>query len=405
MTAATVPAFRVVAVASGGTVRSIEVTARTEHEAAQRVELDGSRVLSCRAVNASRGFEAAFQSRRSRLDVGLFTEELAALLHAGLGIVDAVCTLAEKEKHEAARQAIERIAVDLEQGQPLSKALANQPAAFPALLIAAVAASEQTGNLVPALQRYSAHLETLHTLRGKVVGAAIYPALLLAIGALVVLFLLGVVVPRFAQLLEGAHRELPLASSLLLAWGKAVAAHSAVFVTLLVVVGGALATVVTRAARGGWRIAGLQRVWVIGPLARKFRHAQFYRTSAMLVEGGVTALRAFAMSRSLLTTEDQRRLDVATSAIAAGQRIGPALAAATIADPVALRMLEVAQRTGRLPAALARIADFHEAQLARAVAMASRLIEPALMVLIGLVIGAIVVLMYLPIFDLASSLQ
>ena len=103
--------------------------------------------------------------------------------------------------------------------------------------------------------------------------------------------------------------------------------------------------------------------------------------------------------------EDQRELDRATKSIGEGQRIGPALATATLADPVALRMLEVAQRTGRLPEALARIADFQDAQLARAVAVASRLVEPALMIFIGLVIGGIVVLMYLPIFDLASSLQ
>jgi general secretion pathway protein F len=166
-----------------------------------------------------------------------------------------------------------------------------------------------------------------------------------------------------------------------------------------------MAMLVLRAMRSGWRVRGLQRVWLIGPLVRKFRHAQFYRTSAMLVQGGIPALRAFAMSRSLLTPEDQRELDRATKSIAEGQRIGPALATAMIADPVAHRMLEVAQRTGRLPESLARIAEFQEAQLARAVTVASRLIEPALMIFIGLVIGAIVVLMYLPIFDLAASLQ
>jgi len=96
---------------------------------------------------------------------------------------------------------------------------------------------------------------------------------------------------------------------------------------------------------------------------------------------------------------------VATTEISEGKRIGPALAAVQIADPVALRMLEVAQRTGRLAEVLARIAQFQETQLARAVTVASRLIEPALMIFIGLVIGGIVVLMYLPIFDLASSLQ
>jgi general secretion pathway protein F len=398
--------FDVVAIAANGALHSTRVAAQSEQQAAQQVRLGGARVLSCRAARQhGRAFDRLLPRPRVRVAIELFTEELAALLDAGLGMIDAIRTLALKERDESARRAIERVAADLTQGQPLSQALANQAETFPPLLIAAVSASEQTGDLVPALRRYSAHLETLHALRGKVLGAAVYPALLLAIGSLVVLFLLGVVVPRFAQLLEGAHRDLPVASSLLLGWGKTVAAHPWIFAGALCAIGAAVASLALRAIRSGWQVRGLQRVWVVGPLVRKFRHAQFYRTSAMLVQGGIPALRAFAMSRALLTPEDRRELDRATDAIAQGQRIGPAMAAAGVADPVALRMLEVAQRTGRLPEVLARIAQFQEAQLARAVTVASRLIEPALMIFIGLVIGAIVVLMYLPIFDLAASLQ
>lgn len=406
MSETSAPLFEVVAVAANGTVQSTRVAAHSERQAAQQMQLDGWRVLSCHSVQHRQwGLESLLPRRRARLDIGLFTEELAALLDAGLGMVDAIHTLALKERDEAARGAIDRLASDLTEGLPLSQALASQPATFPALLIAAVSASEQTGDLVPALRRYSAHLETLYALRSKVLGAAVYPALLLTVGSLVVLFLLGVVVPRFAQLLEGAHRDLPVASSLLLSWGKAVASHPWLFGAVLAACGAFLASIVLRAMRSGWQVPGLQRLWIVGPLVRKFRHAQFYRTGAMLVQGGIPVLKAFWMCRPLLTPEDQHELDKATGAISEGQRIGPALAAAQIADPVALRMLEVAQRTGRLPEVLARIAQFQEAQLARAVTVASRLIEPALMIFIGLVIGAIVVLMYLPIFDLASSLQ
>jgi general secretion pathway protein F len=403
-------AFDVVAVAANGALQSARIAAADARQAAQQLQLDGWRVLSCRPAAARDGWRqrataALLPHRRARLDIGLFTEELAALLDAGLGMVDAIRTLALKERDETARRAIERVGVDLSAGLPLSQALSNQSGTFSALLIAAVAASEQTGDLVPALRRYSAHLETLYALRSKVLGAAIYPALLLTVGSLVVLFLLGVVVPRFAQLLEGAQRDLPAASSLLLGWGKAVSAQPWLFVALLAAAGASIATLVVRAMRSGWQVRGLQRLPIVGPLVRMFRHAQFYRTSAMLVQGGIPVLRAFWMCRPLLTPEDQRELDGANKAISEGQRIGPALAAARIADPVALRMLEVAQRTGRLAEVLARIAQFQEAQLARAVTVASRLIEPALMIFIGLVIGAIVVLMYLPIFDLASSLQ
>ena len=399
-------AFEVIGILPQGGVQSTRVLAPDAQRAAQQLQLEGLRVLSCRPVPRSAAdWASAVLPRRARLDVGLFTEELAALLEAGLGMVDAIRTLSVKEQDTRARAALERVAADLTEGLPLSRTLSNQSGTFPALLIAAVAASEQTGDLVVSLRRYSAHLENLEALRGKVIGAAVYPTLLLVVGSAVVLFLLGVVVPRFALLLEGAHSDLPTASRLLLGLGKAIARHPWLYVAALSGAIGLAGYGLVRAMRSGWQIRGLQRLWIIGPLVRTFRHAQFYRTSAMLVQGGIPVLRAFGMCRSLLTPEDQAGLDAANVAIAEGGRIGLALHEREIADEVALRMLEVAQRTGRLSEVLARIAQFKEGQLARAVAVASRLIEPALMILIGLVIGAIVVLMYLPIFDLASSLQ
>jgi general secretion pathway protein F len=406
MTGRSTMAFEVVGLLPQGRVSMIRVRAADLQGATQRAQLDGLRVLSCRpAPRSLADVLRAMVPQRSRLDVALWTEELAALLAAGLGMVDAVRTLSTKEHDARARAALERVAHDLTEGQPLSRALANQAGAFPPMLIAAVAASEQTGDLVVSLRRYAEHLESLRSLRGKVIGAAVYPTLLLGVGSAVVLFLLGVVVPRFALLIEGAHGDLPFASRLLLSLGKAIAVHPWLYLGAL----GAIALLagygVLRAMRSGWQVRGLQRLWIVGPLIRTFRLTQFYRTSAMLVAGGIPALRAFGMCRSLLTPEDQLGLDAANAAIAEGGRIGPALHRWQIADEVALRMLDVAQRTGRLADVLARIAQFKEAHLARATTLASRLIEPALMIFIGLVIGAIVVLMYLPIFDLASSLQ
>ena len=126
---------------------------------------------------------------------------------------------------------------------------------------------------------------------------------------------------------------------------------------------------------------------------------------AMLVGGGIPALRALKMCGALLTPEDQRALFGAMTSISEGQSIGTAMSAAGVADVVAERMLEVAGRTGKLAEALGRIAAFQEDHLERAVDVASRLIEPALMICIGLVIGGIVVLMYMPIFELAAGLQ
>jgi general secretion pathway protein F len=393
--------YEVIAVSPQGSLLTERLRAPDARQASEQVQLRGLRVLSCREIRTSSGMGL----RRRRLDIGLFTDELAALLDAGLGMVDTLRTLSQKERDSAGRQALEAVTRDVIEGLPLSAALANRNDLFPPLLVASVSASEQTGDLVSALRRFSVHLESMRMLRGKLVGAAIYPALLLAVGSLVVIFLLGVVVPRFAMLLEGASKKLPLASQLLLGWGKSVAGHPALFLGAFVSLVTLLGFGFLRAARSGWQIPGLQRAWLIGSLVRLFRHAQFYRTSAMLVQGGIPVLRAFEMSRRLLSLEDQLALDGARRQIAEGRPIGPALAQAQIADTMALRMLEVAQRTGRLADVLARIASFQEAALSRAIDLTARLVEPALMIFIGLVIGAIVVLMYMPIFDLATSLQ
>jgi len=394
--------FEVVAVAPNGALLTERLRASDAERASEQLRLRGLRVLSCREVRTSSGWQGL---RRRRVDIALFTDELAALLDAGLGMVDTLRTLSQKERDSAGRQALEAVTRDVIEGQPLSSALANRGDLFPPLLVASVSASEQTGDLVSALRRFSTHLESMRMLRGKLVGAAIYPALLLAVGSLVVIFLLGVVVPRFAVLLEGASKKLPFASQMLLGWGKTVSAHPIVFLAGFAIFVTLIGFGFLRAARSGWQIPGLQRAWLIGPLVRLFRHAQFYRTSAMLVQGGIPVLRAFEMSRRLLAEEDQRALDGARRQIAEGRPIGPALAQAQIADTMALRMLEVAQRTGRLADVLARIASFQEAALSRAIDLTARLVEPALMIFIGLVIGAIVVLMYMPIFDLATSLQ
>jgi general secretion pathway protein F len=402
MDGATQYTFEIVAVSPQGSLLTERLRASDATKASEQLQLRGLRVLSCREVRTSTSWQGF---RRRRIDVGLFTDELAALLDAGLGMVDTLRTLAQKERDSFGRLALEAVTRDVIEGLPLSAALSNRSGVFPPLLVASVSASEQTGDLVSALRRFSTHLESMRMLQGKLVGAAIYPALLLAVGSLVVIFLLGVVVPRFAVLLEGASKKLPLASQLLLGWGKSVAAHPVLFLGGFVTVVVLLSYGLIRAARSGWQIPGLQRAWLIGPLVRLFRHAQFYRTSAMLVQGGIPVLRAFEMARQLLSLEDQIALDGARRQIAEGRPIGPSLAQAQIADTMSLRMLEVAQRTGRLADVLARIAAFQEAALNRAIDLTARLVEPALMIFIGLVIGAIVVLMYMPIFDLATSLN
>lgn len=399
--------YDVVALTPRGEVRRERIAAESAIAASQQAQRSGLRVLSCAPVLAP----AWRRGAATQLDVGQFTFEMAALLDAGLGMIDAVRTLGERERTPTAKSLFARIMQLLGEGQSLSRALAAT-GAFPQMLVAAVAASEQSGELAAALRRYAEHQAALRVLRNRLVGAAVYPAILLGAGVLVVAFLLGVVVPRFAPLIEGAQRELPFASRALMAVGSAVGAHPVAVGVAAAVLAVAAGLLVVRGLRSGWRLSGLQRMWLIGPLVRLFRQAQFFRAASMLVGGGVPLVRALSMCADLLTPEDQAALgrdqgprSGALGAIAQGQPLGVALASAGIADGVALRMLEVAQRTGQLAPTLERIAQFQEYAMGRALDLVTRLVEPALMVLIGLVIGGIVVLMYLPIFDLAAGLQ
>jgi general secretion pathway protein F len=389
-----------------GGVRSMEVSAGDATAARARAIQDGLEVLACAPRGKPGGRAArAMPGSRQAVDVATFSHELASLLAAGLSVVEALRTLAAKETALARRSVLLDVVKSVSEGLPLSAALELQADRFPALLIATVSASEQTGDLPTALLRYAEHQQSLKALRDKVTGAAIYPLLLLAVGSLVVLFLLGVVVPKFAILIESTRRELPWTSQLLMTWGRLVAEHVWGVGAGAVVGAAALFVAARHVARNGARARWIEAVPLIGPTIRQFRHAQLYRTSGMLVKGGIAAPRALQLGANLLGDEDRTRLARAVVLIHEGRSMSSALQEARLADPVASSMLAVAERTGALAEILERIAAFHESRLQRSVELTSRLFEPLLMIVIGLVIGAIVVLMYLPIFDLASSLQ
>ena len=396
----------VIRLPSGG-VRAMALEASDASTARVSAVQGGATVLTCSARAAASGLAGRLTIRNghNRFDIATLSFELASLMSAGLSVLDSLQTLAAKEKSTARKTALLDVVGGVREGMALSQALARRPGMFPRLLIATVSASEQTGDLSTSLRRYSEHQQGMRALRDKVVGAAIYPMLLLAVGLVVIAFLLGVVVPKFAVLIESTRRELPWSSQLMMSWGRLAADHAwavaaGALAALVVVVAGA-----THLVRTGAKARWVEALPLIGPVVRQFRHSQLYRTTGMLVRGGIPAPRAFDLTADLLGDQDRRRMRNAIALLREGRSISDALQAAGLADPVASSMLTVAERTGGLAEILERIALFHESTLQRSVELTSKLFEPLLMIVIGLVIGAIVVLMYLPIFDLASSLQ
>lgn len=333
----------------------------------------------------------------------LFSQELLALLSAGLSLAEVFDTMVAKETRAESRKLLTGVRDRLFEGRSLSAALGEYPQAFPPLYVATVRAAERTGDLPEALARYIAYQERLDLVKKKVLSASIYPVVLLLVGGLVTLFLLGYVVPRFAGIYDEVGRELPFLSRLLIEWGKVLNAHGglvgAAIVALLVV------AVALRAQGRRLFTAWLTRVPAIGERMRVYHLARFYRTAGMLLRGGTPLVAALGMVSGLLQPDLRERLARATARIREGASISSAMDECGLVTPVASRMLRVGEKSGDMAEMMERIAVFHDEELARWIEWFTRLFEPLLMALIGVVIGAIVVLMYLPVFELAGSLQ
>jgi general secretion pathway protein F len=392
--------FRIKALDAGASVVSRVIDAVDEADARRQLALKDLRVISLEPV---RRLRRLLQS--PHLQIAVFSQQLVSLLEAGLSLVEALEALAQKESSSSTKHILDRILTRLYEGQTLAAAIAEHPATFPDLYVASVRASEKTGALREALTRYIAYQEQADSLRKTLVNACIYPAVLLAAGLLVTLFLMGYVVPRFSSIYEDVGTDLPFASRLLLQWGQLIDAHAGlVAVGALAAIAGAiygLRRPAARAAMSEW----LARIPSVGRQLHVYQLARLYRTVGMLVRGGMPAVSALRMSGGVVFAGSRAAYAAATQAVVEGQSLAEAMERNGLTTPVAARMLRVGERSGNMGEMMERIADFCDEELARWVAVMTRLIEPVLMIVIGLIIGVIVVLMYFPIFQLAGSIR
>jgi general secretion pathway protein F len=385
-----------------GAARVLDIAAPNEAEATRRAAARGFTVLAI--VSPSKSHEER-SSRAAAFPLVLFSQELLALLDAGLNLTEAMATLLAKERRPAIRSVLEHVVHGLSEGRNFSDVLAQTPEHFPDVYVATMRASERTGDLGPALARYVAYQLQFDTIRRKLVPAMIYPAMLLVVGGFVTLFLLGYVVPRMSAVYESAGRDVPWLSGVLLATGKLIHENWPVVLTTVGVMGSLVVLTLSRAA--GRRYL-LDQVLSIPWLARKsleFRLARFYRAVSLLLLAGIALPRAMGMVDGLLGSAHRASLLRARSMVEQGQSLSAALLAEQLASPVAESLIKVGERSGQLAPMLERTARFQDDDLARWIDWASRLLEPLLMLLLGIVIGGVVVLLYMPIFELAGSLQ
>lgn len=379
----------------------LAVDAPDEAAAREQARAQGLTVLAARG--AGRTLPDLRRLFAAKFPLGLFSQELLALLAAGLSLPETLETLAEKESRPEHRRVFVDLRDALFEGHPFSKALERFPEHFPPLYVSTVRASERTGDLGEALARYIDYQARVDLVRKKVVSASIYPAVLIVVGGMVTLFLLAYVVPRFSGIYADSNRELPWLSEVLLAWGQLLNDRG-VLVAAGAVTAIAFAVLSFRHLRR-LAFAAAERVPAIAERILVYQLARFYRTVGMLLNGGTPLPQALTMVSGLLAPALRDRLTIATQRIREGTAVSAAMESCGLATPVALRMLRVGERGGNMAEMMERIAVFYDDDIARWIDWFTKLFEPLLMAFIGIVIGVVVVLMYLPIFELAGSLQ
>lgn len=394
--------FEVKAFRSKGQPVSITLDAVDAADAGKQAERQGYAVLKVRARNS---ISNLWSARGAQFPLALFSQQLRSLIEAGLSLIEALEALAEKETHPETGRTIAQLIGYLREGRSLSFGMQELSGAFPSLYVATIRASERTGDLGAALERCIAYQAQVDAMRKKIVGASIYPVLLLAVGGVVVLFLMGYVVPKFSAVYENATAKLPWLSALLIDWGRLLQAHGLVIMIALLAGASALLYGLSRPELRQNMAALLWRIPALGERMRIYQLTRLYRALAMLLDGGIPVTSALDMVPGLLQPALRERLLSAGRMIREGQPISHAMELSDLATPVALRLLRVGERSGQMGEMMGRIAAFYEDETARWVEWFMRLFEPLLMVLIGTAIGIILVLMYLPIFEIAGSMQ
>ncbi len=391
--------FAIRAVGADNRVQTLELDASDAQSASRAASERRLTVLEVKAVSAK-------AARRGKtFSLVLFTQELLALLQAGLGLVESLEALNEKESRTGTGALLARLLARMREGLRFSLAIAAEPQCFPPLFVGIVRAAERTSDLPQALSRFIDYQVRVDGVRNRLVSAAIYPAILLIVGSLVSLFLLGYVVPKFSVVYQGSGRELPMMSQWLIKWGAVVSGHGLALLLALAGTGAGGFLWLRRLQRSGRLMQAVTRLPGVAERVRILELARLYLTLGMLLEGGIAVVAALDMVSGAISPMRRAALAQARERIAHGASFSESLELHGFTTPIALRMLRVGERSGQLGLMLTRAALFYDSETTLWIEKFSKTFEPILMAAIGIVIGVIVVLLYMPIFDLAGTLQ
>ena len=395
--------FKVRALSSDHLISLLTVEAQSEQDARRQIETQG--LFATQIQVAGNAGLVGKITRRKSINVVLFSQELLALLKAGLSIVEALEALLEKNASVSMSYSLNRLLDCLREGKRFSDALAEQSDLFSPLYIGIVKAAETTGDLPQSLSRYIDYQQRVDIVKNKIVSAAIYPMILLLVGGGVSCFLIGYVVPRFAEVYQGAGRNLPWMSQLLLSWGEFAGAHTSQLLCAL----GLTVMLLFFSGKVFFARGGMARLLNllpgIGERVRVYELSRLYLTMGMLLEGGITIVATLDTVQGMVSENIKKNLQLAKLSVQNGMPLSSAFDAHHLTTPISLRMLRVGEKSGEMGNMLTQSAEFYDGEISRWIDRFTRTFEPLLMAVIGVIVGGIVVMLYMPIFDLAGSMS
>jgi type IV pilus assembly protein PilC len=389
-----------------GEIRQEVAEASSERELRERLTEQGFLVYSIKPRAEIAGL--ARPGRRKRLNLEkflIFNQQFVTLVRAGLPILKALDLLATRLTDAKLSRYITGVRDEVRNGALLSDAFARQ-GVFPAIYVTSVLAGERSGSLAEVLERYIGYQKLSLAVRKKLLVSLLYPALLIFLVACLVVFLVTYVVPNFAALYSSMQAELPLPTQILIAVGTTARNYVlAGFAALAAGIAGFRFW--ARTPKGSERVDRVVlRLPIIGQLWLKYQVAQFSRVLATLLVGGIPLMQALQTSAESLGTQVLKKvLEESARLVREGQSLSQALRLTKLFPGLSIDMIEVGESTGALPTMLASVAEFYEDDVATQTTAALSLIEPAIMIFMGLFVAFVLVSLYLPIFSLADSIQ
>jgi len=375
-------------------------------EAAVRIYLRQQNIIPTKIVSKGKEIKFAlpFKQKVKQRSIAIFTRQLATMIDAGLPLVQSLEILSSQQDQKLFKNIIREIREDVEGGSTFAAALKKHPGTFDDLYTNLVVAGEEGGILDTILLRLAGYIEKAEALKKKVKSALVYPAAIVSVAVIVVMILMIFVIPVFETMFSSAGQTLPLPTLIVLTMSKLIKKYVVIIIPLCILVFFLLRKY--RQTENGKAVIDslLLKMPVFGPLFKKIAVARFSRTLGTLVSSGVPILDGLTIvSKTSGNKTIETAILNARTSIREGETIADPLGRSGIFPPMVIQMISVGESTGALDSMLSKIADFYEEEVDVAVGNLTSLLEPLLMVFLGVVIGGVVISMYLPIFQMASA--